>query len=964
MQFTLKTLAIAVALGLTTAPIAQADTQEGVSLDVNNQTALNWGEPIRLRQALEQAAEDVALTDVHWPSARLIHIDGTQAIEQQRRAVLNDLDALAQRWANDAEKTRAVEAVRAQVAGWQLGAQPLPGLSLEAARQDIGDNPLLPAGEYVLYAPDRQQAVYVFGLVGDAGAQPLNPGQTVRAYVEATRDVSSLLTGYDKDAVVRITPQGEQSTHAWNYYNAESTELQPQDILWLGFSDFALPGEFEHLNESIPELLTHFVPSELPSEAAVNSAVEPQVYDADHWSRRNYSPSRSHYGGIGLMQNPTARMADEGTVSLTYSDMDEYRRYAVSLQVLSWLEAVGFYTRIPNRLYSPFPGFSGDQMLTDKGFNVKARLWQESYWLPEVSVGLRDFAGTGLFDSEYVVANKRVGAFDFSLGLGFGRMGTRDSISNPFCEVTDSFCTRPGGFSGSGGEFSADKWFKGRAAVFGGVEWQTPHDPLRVKVEYNSNDYSEDRAGVPIEPQTPWNIGASYRVTDWFDVQASYERGDTLMFNFTLRTNFNTMSQVKVQRERVEPREARTDDLNDVDWQGMHSDMRRQDALSGARFATPSEDKVLVTGYPRRFRDNNVAIDRSARVLAAELPDSVKEYEFVNMAVFEPAFSTTIDADAFKARVRNEDLGKSVDETEELFVRSNTDYVPDKDSDAWRFNPEDRFGTGWGMRPFFNQDFGSPEEFMHYQLGTTVFARRWLAPKLEVFGEVGINLANNYDFNFRRPPDQLPPVRTNAREYVSNDVWLETLQAVYYERLTDNGLYGMVYGGYLERMFGGVGAEVLFRPLDQPWAIGMDINRVRQRDFGGWTDFQDYETTTGFVSLYYQMPWLEDSLLQVDAGRFLAKDEGVRVTYQRRFDSGLVAGAYASFTDVSSEEYGEGSFTKGFFLSIPFDLMGVRPTRQRVSFQWVPLSRNGGQPLQRRMRLYDVTDDRAPFYQR
>lgn len=116
--------------------------------------------------------------------------------------------------------------------------------------------------------------------------------------------------------------------------------------------------------------------------------------------------------------------------------------------------------------------------------------------------------------------------------------------------------------------------------------------------------------------------------------------------------------------------------------------------------------------------------------------------------------------------------------------------------------------------------------------------------------------------------------------------------------------------------------------------------------------------------MYYQMPWLSDSLLQLDFGQFLAKDKGVQVTMQKRFDSGVVAGAYAAFTDVSSEEYGEGSFTKGFFISIPFDLMSVRPTRERVGFTWVPLSRNGGQQLQRRTRLYDYTDDRAPFYNR
>ena len=209
----------------------------------------------------------------------------------------------------------------------------------------------------------------------------------------------------------------------------------------------------------------------------------------------------------------------------------------------------------------------------------------------------------------------------------------------------------------------------------------------------------------------------------------------------------------------------------------------------------------------------------------------------------------------------------------------------------------------------------------------------------------------------------MPEVRTQVRRYIKNDVWLDSAQVTYHKRLGQDW-FAMAYAGYLERMFGGVGAEILYRPIDSPWAFGAHINRVRQRNYTGGSGFLDYEVTTGFVSAYYQMPWLSDTLLQLDFGQFLAGDKGVNVTMQKRFDSGVVAGAFAAFTNVSSEEYGEGSFTKGFFISIPFDLMSVRNTRERVGFSWVPLSRNGGQQLQRRARLYDYTDDRAPFYNR
>ena len=54
-------------------------------------------------------------------------------------------------------------------------------------------------------------------------------------------------------------------------------------------------------------------------------------------------------------------------------------------------------------------------------------------------------------------------------------------------------------------------------------------------------------------------------------------------------------------------------------------------------------------------------------------------------------------------------------------------------------------------------------------------------------------------------------------------------------------------------------------------------------------------------------------------------------------------------------------FTKGFFVSIPFDLFVLKPAKGQGKFPWVPISRDGGQPLQRPVDLYELTDIKAPF---
>jgi len=67
-------------------------------------------------------------------------------------------------------------------------------------------------------------------------------------------------------------------------------------------------------------------------------------------------------------------------------------------------------------------------------------------------------------------------------------------------------------------------------------------------------------------------------------------------------------------------------------------------------------------------------------------------------------------------------------------------------------------------------------------------------------------------------------------------------------------------------------------------------------------------------------------------------------------------GAYATLTNVSSEEYGEGSFTKGIYVTIPFDLMLIHPTTTKGTIGWVPLTRDGGQMLNRKNSLYGATE--------
>ncbi len=157
-------------------------------------------------------------------------------------------------------------------------------------------------------------------------------------------------------------------------------------------------------------------------------------------------------------------------------------------------------------------------------------------------------------------------------------------------------------------------------------------------------------------------------------------------------------------------------------------------------------------------------------------------------------------------------------------------------------------------------------------------------------------------------------------------------------------------------MYGGVGAELLWKPADQDWGIGGDINWAKQRDFDQRFGFQDYEVVTGHASFYWDTGF-HGLAMQVDAGRYLAGDWGATFGLKRRFPSGWEIGGFFTLTDVPFEEFGEGSFDKGIIISIPLNWATPIETRGRYSTIIRPLTRDGGQRLANPSALYPAVAD-------
>lgn len=676
-------------------------------------------------------------------------------------------------------------------------------------------------------------------------------------------------------------------------------------------------------------------------------------------AQQGYEPqskaySQTNHGGVGLIQMPTARHNEPGKFSLNYQDSQEYRFWSASVQLFPWMEATVRYTDVRTRLYSDDPGFSGDQTYKDKGIDAKFRLWQESEFLPDISAGFRDFGGTGLFESEFIAASKRIGPFDVHLGLGWGYLGTRGNITNPFCELSDKYCDRPTSFSGSGGKVDYQKFFKGSASLYGGIEYQTPWDPLRLKFEYDGGNYQADFTG-PLIQDSAYNIAAVYSYSDALDFNANYQRGNTFGFGVSYKLDFNSIKQVKFDPPAKDIPVVLPKAEDSVDKAKMNIDLYLNAGFMVSNYALKS-DEIVISGVQVAFRDEDVAMDRIGRILVNYLPPSIKTYRIVAVEVGLPQVETVINAERFVSEARYESLSSDVKKS---YVRTE----PRVDNEPWVV-PRDHSGFGYSADIFWIQTFGSPESFYMYQGGLLLGGAYQFNNSFSFQTTAKVNLLTNFDdFKFKvdNQNTSVPRVRTYIREYVSrSDVTMENLFGHWKDRIADNW-YGQVYGGYLETMYAGLGGEVLYKPIDSSLSVGLDMNYVRQRDYDSELALFDYKTLTGHLSFYWKPFFLDDSLVTASFGQYLAKDKGVTIDFAKRFDSGIVVGAYAAITDMSSEEYGEGSFTKGFYVSIPFDLFSLKSATGRGRIPWVPIARDGGQMLNRPMNLNSVTEARSPF---
>lgn len=660
--------------------------------------------------------------------------------------------------------------------------------------------------------------------------------------------------------------------------------------------------------------------------------------------------SQSTHGGIGLIETPTARFSDDGEFGFGVSSSEAYNRLYSKMQFFPWMEAVLKYSE---GTFTPY-NVGSSQTWKDKGLDLKFRLFKENTFRPELALGLMDLGGTGSYASEYIVASKRFGNTDWSVGLGWGLLGGVDHFDNIIGWLDSNRKVR-GGYEARGGTINLDRFFSGEnTSVFGGVEYFTPIDNLSLKMEYDTSDYSGvvgretifNEVGDIFELDSRLNYAINYRVNigqrEKLDLALGFVRGNTLYANFQVHSNLNS----RIEKTIIGGEKIRNTNLPGGEYFENLDDNRKKfltdrTIIEMARIGfvthkiTYNGDELSAEISQARFVDTSKLIDLASRVLANNAPKNIKKITIINV---------DRGIETLRSTVLRSELIDSVSKgpLEEELIDYNT--YSTKSKNAITIENEYLYPNFyWEISPHMNNTIQHQEKFFFWQLEALLKTEYSIKKGLYLTADMGIDISNNFkDYTYHIPDGQLHHVRQDRRLYLTEGkTGLRKMAVDYLVELHPN-IRAKLSAGYLEWMYGGAGGEVLYIPDSKQWALGIDAYWVKQRDFDQKFSFRDYQTVTGFLNYYQDIPFY-NMRLKVSMGKFLAKDVGAMVDMSRRFKNGARVGGFFTLTDCDSACVGEGSFHKGVYFELPMDLFYVQSsTRNRTGYSWSPLTKDAG----------------------
>lgn len=585
---------------------------------------------------------------------------------------------------------------------------------------------------------------------------------------------------------------------------------------------------------------------------------------------------------------------------ITFYDGTPDQKIALTSNPYDWLEASFFYTNIQG---VPYPGFEY-QDYKDKGFNLKIRLKKEGS-LPAIAIGLNDFAGTGFYSSEYIVSSYGVGNIDMHFGLGWGQLNGTSDFKNPLSYVHDSFLDRPIEYEGKGGAFNPSQYFSGPSvSPFYGISYRLNKN---LFLNFEKDTILIDGPDMPYpDKENDYSYGLKYSLNKNLSLGLSYERGSYFSLGFVYKNDPRATKSYEYQK------------------------------------ANTSVGDNKYTKLIKNLEENGIGVNKiteTSRSLGLELTQFFhSDIALVEQIIKESGRDAGINK-SIKKDIKIANLS-AVTEIDESFKRSAKVIYERDTARVFSTNTTARF------RPFL----ASREEFFKGAFLLENDSEFILKENLFFNTNLKYSIANNFN-DLRFPPVDTYPaqVRSDIKQYLKNmdkGILVGRAQLDYHLTPKKNH-HLMISGGILEDMFSGYGLEYLYFKQNTNYAYGFEIFNVRKRDYDWGFGHLDYENLTYSANLYYRNYGSIPFDMKISAGEYLAGDFGSTIEFKRQFSNGVSFGVFATFTDVSTKDFGEGSFDKGIFFNIP--IYG-----NFINYTWRPLTKDPGAKLVRRNSLHDL----------
>ncbi|QJE00901.1 phosphatase PAP2 family protein [Massilia forsythiae] len=650
---------------------------------------------------------------------------------------------------------------------------------------------------------------------------------------------------------------------------------------------------------------------------------------------------------------PSAWTEYDGTLTTGYSYDTPYGSAWATVTLLPFLQFTGRYVSITG--ISAFDTTDAEYgkgygRYKDKVADVKLRLRDETDFFPAVSIGATDLLGTGLFKGQYVVVSKSFGqAHNLEASIGYGK-------------------NRPNGL------FAGARW-----APFSSPRWA-------VVAEYDANDYKKDflanQTGAAQREGGP-AVGIEYR-WGWLGAQVARHR-EHFSANAYLTIPF---SQREFVPKIVEPGPFQAKDaparVSAASWQ---DDPRYGAALVAAlvkqdfkNVRVELEGNVLKLNLTNnRISNTGRAVGRATRTALAFAPEGTRSiqvtytrleqpvvtYRFIDLQLLTDYLTGLANREAFLQTVSvgySTPVDRTSNEQHGMLAALQGDgklgLQMGEGGNLVQVSSEDREANRFKAVPKVSFFFNDPSGALRYELWTAINYDRRLAQGMYLNSDFKLDLFENVSGVTQPSNSLLPHVRTDIAEYKRGSRFKLNRLLVNKYVMLDERLYARASAGFYEEMYRGAGGQVLYLPKDSRWAADLTVDALQQRGFKGWFDKRDYSTVTALGALHYKLPY--DITATARAGRFLAKDNGVRMEFKRRFASGVEIGAW--YTKTSGKDItNPGSPTdpyndKGVFLSVPLNIMLPMDSQANAGLALSPWTRDVGQMVASPGDLYDLME--------